>query len=330
MRPLALLLSRGARIREPLAAALGEALPEAEVRAVDADALDALDLPAPPRLVCADVDLATDDGLALLIEARARFRDCPIVVHGNTDPSEAAARVERAGALSYLHAGYTPRQKALVLQLAWEGLGHLPPRPVPPTPQFAEGDTRGLTPKQIEVLSCIVAGMSNREIADRLGIVVGTVKLHVTAILKKLQVDTRARAIRVAGSMGVVIGQLIADAEHNAPVLDWLLGSVTHRRHRAGDILFRKGDPGGELFYLQRGIVALDDLGKEMGPRSVFGEIAAFSPGNARTSTARCKTDVDLFCLDEHSTKVMCYENPQFALYILNLLAGRLAAVRGV
>ncbi len=66
-------------------------------------------------------------------------------------------------------------------------------------------DTRDisvLSPREVEVLTCISAGMSNRQIADRLTISDGTVKVHVKHVLKKLSFSTRVEAALWASQNG--------------------------------------------------------------------------------------------------------------------------------
>lgn len=58
----------------------------------------------------------------------------------------------------------------------------------------AQHELRILTPREREVMSFLPKGMSNRRIADLLGISAGTVKTHVEHILSKLQLDDRAHA----------------------------------------------------------------------------------------------------------------------------------------
>lgn len=58
----------------------------------------------------------------------------------------------------------------------------------------AQHDLKLLTPREREVLSFLPKGMSNRRIADLLGISAGTVKTHIEHILSKLQLDDRAHA----------------------------------------------------------------------------------------------------------------------------------------
>jgi DNA-binding NarL/FixJ family response regulator len=59
-----------------------------------------------------------------------------------------------------------------------------------------------LTPREIEILRLIAAGMSNREIADTLGVAEGTVKNHTSSILSKLGVRDRTRAVLKALERG--------------------------------------------------------------------------------------------------------------------------------
>ncbi len=56
----------------------------------------------------------------------------------------------------------------------------------------------------MQVLSLLVAGKTNKEIADQLSITTGTVELHVTHILTKLHCETRVQAIIQAISQGLV------------------------------------------------------------------------------------------------------------------------------
>ena len=53
-----------------------------------------------------------------------------------------------------------------------------------------------------------------------------------------------------------------------------------------------------------------------------------FAPERVRTCSARCKTDVDLFCLDAERTRDIYLEDPRFALRIATLLAQRLLGER--
>ena len=62
-----------------------------------------------------------------------------------------------------------------------------------------------LTPRELEVLALLSEGLSNKEIAGRLGISESTAKFHVAAILGKLDVASRAEAIVQAARLGLVV-----------------------------------------------------------------------------------------------------------------------------
>lgn len=76
---------------------------------------------------------------------------------------------------------------------------------VPPEPPSAGLKTKppraaaALSPRQLEVLKCIAVGMSNQEIADALGITLGTVKLHTHAVLRNTGTRNRTEAALIAG-----------------------------------------------------------------------------------------------------------------------------------
>jgi DNA-binding NarL/FixJ family response regulator len=59
-----------------------------------------------------------------------------------------------------------------------------------------------LSPRELEVLDCLLMGYSNRDIADALFITEQTVKNHMTSIMRKLSVTDRVAALRVAMSSG--------------------------------------------------------------------------------------------------------------------------------
>ena len=61
-----------------------------------------------------------------------------------------------------------------------------------------------LSPRQLDVLKLIAEGKSNKQIAYELGLTEGTVKLHVTAILKILNVYNRTGAVAQATTLGLL------------------------------------------------------------------------------------------------------------------------------
>jgi len=70
-----------------------------------------------------------------------------------------------------------------------------------PSTKFSEGIGRVLTPRQIEVLRAISEGKSNKAIADELGISAGTVKVHVSNLMKDLHAKNRTQAVSIANNL---------------------------------------------------------------------------------------------------------------------------------
>ncbi|WP_375195006.1 helix-turn-helix transcriptional regulator [Sphingobium sp.] len=59
-----------------------------------------------------------------------------------------------------------------------------------------------LTPTQMKVLRCVHSGLLNKQIAYELGMAEATVKVHMTALMRKLNVRNRTQVAVVAGNMG--------------------------------------------------------------------------------------------------------------------------------
>lgn len=72
------------------------------------------------------------------------------------------------------------------------------------TARHAAGDRDLLTPRQLEVLQLLARGKANKEIARELDLAVGTVKLHVTALLKALGATNRTQAVIKAAALGIL------------------------------------------------------------------------------------------------------------------------------
>ncbi len=75
--------------------------------------------------------------------------------------------------------------------------------PVPRGPRPVNGDAQGLTAQELEVPELLGEGLRNSEIADRLVLSEKTVAHHVSAVLRKLAVPTRARATSRARQLGI-------------------------------------------------------------------------------------------------------------------------------
>lgn len=83
-------------------------------------------------------------------------------------------------------------------------------------PRWGERDDARLTPREREIAAMVVAGMSNKALARRLGIRVATAKNHVHNILQKLHATDRSQIRARLGSHGVVDGALRSMRDDNA------------------------------------------------------------------------------------------------------------------
>jgi len=72
-----------------------------------------------------------------------------------------------------------------------------------------ESTSKGLTGRQIDIVKCIAEGLSNKQIAYKLNLTEGTVKVHITVILKILNVKNRTSAVIEAAKRGYISDSLL-------------------------------------------------------------------------------------------------------------------------
>ena len=82
------------------------------------------------------------------------------------------------------------------------------PAPVPAAGPFSRDETRlqqlGITPRELDILEAIAAGLSNREIAERLYVSENTVKTHTARLFDKLSARRRTQAVQRAKEAGLI------------------------------------------------------------------------------------------------------------------------------
>jgi CRP/FNR family cyclic AMP-dependent transcriptional regulator len=106
----------------------------------------------------------------------------------------------------------------------------------------------------------------------------------------------------------------------------WMKPYMKAHRHRAGTVLFRKGDPADALYLLVEGSIEFAEIGKRQPPGELFGEVAFFSQRRERTLSATCVTDCLLLSIAGPTFKQLYFENPRFAFQVSYLIAQRLGS----
>lgn len=185
-----------------------------------------------------------------------------------------------------------------------------------------------LTEKQVEVLALMAEGLSNKQIARRLAIALGTVKTHVSQVLRRLNVVRRSEAIVIAQRMDSIRVRQQTHALRGEGLLAMLLPHATHATFPSGHVLFYRGEPARELFYLKNGVVTMPEVSARVGAGELFGEVGLFSADGRRTASARCETSVEAFVLTADKARELYFMNPHFAMHVLSAMAQRLSSHR--
>ncbi len=100
---------------------------------------------------------------------------------------------------------------------------------------------------------------------------------------------------------------------------------MTRVRFRAGEVLFRRGDPADRLFILQSGSILLPEIGVVLSDvGAVLGEIGIFSPTRQRTTSAVVQADTEALALAADKVLQLYFQNPKFGVALLHLMMARL------
>jgi DNA-binding NarL/FixJ family response regulator len=214
-------------VREGLSVMLG-LLDDVEVVGEAADGEQALELVERhgPDVVLMDLRMPRRDGVEATALIRARHPRTRVVVLTTFADDEHILAALQAGALGYLTKDAGRVQIAQAVRAAAAGQSVLdpqvqqrlvaaavqarppsaaspPPAASSPSPASAASLPDGLTAREAEVLGLIGAGLSNREIAQRLFVTEVTVKSHVNRLFAKTGVRDRAQAVRYAYEHGL-------------------------------------------------------------------------------------------------------------------------------
>lgn len=163
------------------------------------------------ELVLIDLGMPNMDWKDALKRLSEEFPTLLIIVVSGTDEQTIILKALDLGAQGYIPKSSSGEVMINALRLVLAGGVYLPQEVLlshvkqPQTSEPRKGQTvHKLSPRQKEVLNLIASGKSNKQIADQLGLSDGTVKTHISAILKKLNTKNRTQAILEANRIGIL------------------------------------------------------------------------------------------------------------------------------
>lgn len=203
--------------REVLGVHLQECFPDATVLEVGSvpEAVAVISEYSEFALILLDVSLPDVDGLSGLIAIRTQVLNTPIVMISGIGDSQIAHSALESGANGFISKATGGREIRNALLMVLQGETYISPcilvKPtesssIPPPSPSADEETiveYGMTPRQLEVCRLLMAGLPNKLIARKLDCAEGTVRLHVSAVLRALNARNRTEAARAALRLGI-------------------------------------------------------------------------------------------------------------------------------
>lgn len=162
-----------------------------------------------PDVVLMDLVMPIADGIAATKAIKQMKLHTKVIALTSFGEEDRVVTAVKAGAEGYLLKNVSPIDLVRAIEDVHRGDVHLHPAiartlvktvAAPPS----QSSTADLTGRERQVLKLIAGGLSNQDIAIELGIVVKTVKVHVSNILKKLNVSDRTQAAVLALRTGLV------------------------------------------------------------------------------------------------------------------------------
>jgi len=184
--------------RAALALTLKRLMPEVRLLEVasHAELETALDANPDVKLVLLDLRMPGAHGLSSLVFLRGEHPDVAVAIISGAVCAETIGRARRLGAYAFIPKSAPIDTIAQALSCVIRGELWFPASDGAATPRghLLQDQLTTLTPQQFRVLKYLADGKLNKQIAESLAISEGTVRAHVTAILRKLRVSTRTQA----------------------------------------------------------------------------------------------------------------------------------------
>jgi DNA-binding NarL/FixJ family response regulator len=167
-------------------------------------------------LMLLDLNLPGANGFALLTELRSAYPMVPVVVLSGSEATEDVLQAIDAGAMGFIPKSSSNDVMLHALRIVLSGTPFIPREALggvqgdPVRPRVMGFASRPLTPRdlgltdrQAQVLALMLQGKPNKLICRELHLAEGTVKIHVAAILRALNVANRTQAVIEASRLGL-------------------------------------------------------------------------------------------------------------------------------
>jgi hypothetical protein len=149
------------------------------------------------------------------------------------------------------------------------------------------------------------------------GLLSGTV---TTFLLYLLMVPINAYRLRQM----LVLVKKARGATQGDTSMEWLKPFMTERKYRKGSVLFKKDDVADEMLLTVTGKFLVKEIGVELPPGRLMGELGFLTPDNRRTATIECIEDGHVLTVTYEKLLEIYFQNPQFGYYFLVLTSQRL------
>ncbi len=154
-----------------------------------------------PDVIVLDLRMPKKNGFETIRELREAGITARVLVFSNYASGDEIDQAFKAGAQGFVVKDMPLERLLEAIRAVHRGEQYLPPEIAS---RLDQRSTSPLTPRELEVLKLVAKGLSNKEIGDALHLVEGTVKLHLTNILTKLNVSARTQAILAGVKRGLI------------------------------------------------------------------------------------------------------------------------------
>jgi DNA-binding NarL/FixJ family response regulator len=155
-----------------------------------------------PEVTLMDLRMPEMDGIEASRQILREFPDANIIALTSYDGDQEIYRALEAGVKGYLLKEMVHTEVLRAIRIVHSGKRLMPPEVAQRLSEYFP--QAALSPREVEVLTLVARGLSNKEIAQQLGTAAGTIKIHVQNILAKLGASDRTHAVTIGVQRGII------------------------------------------------------------------------------------------------------------------------------